>query len=97
MTSTFRPAEEIAREMVADCMVSRTTGKHVVKLCQPGAIVYVDVALGEVDGQPRLLDTRTGEPWAGAFTPEEQAEADALLERARVMRRLDEQRWPRAA
>jgi hypothetical protein len=46
---------------------------------------------------PLLLDTRTGEPWAGAFTPEEQAEADALLERAREMRRLDETRWPRAA
>ncbi|MGK3995006.1 hypothetical protein [Sorangium sp. So ce1024] len=46
---------------------------------------------------PRLLDTRTGEPWAGELTAEEQAEADAGLERAREMRRLDEQRWPRAA
>lgn len=56
-----------------------------------------DVAVGEVDGKPRLLDTRTGEDWAGAFTPEEQAEADVLLERAREMRRLDGQRWQRAA
>lgn len=56
-----------------------------------------DVAVGEVDGEPRLIDTRTGKQWAGAFTADEQAEADAGLERAREMRRLDEQRWPRAA
>jgi DNA-binding transcriptional regulator YdaS (Cro superfamily) len=64
--------------------------------CIEWATVRYDVAVGDVDGEPRLLDTRTGEPWTGAFTPAEQAEADALLERARVMRRLDEQRWPLA-
>lgn len=55
------------------------------------------VACGELDGEATLIDTRTQKPWAGKFTAEEQAEADALLERAREMRRLDEQRWPRAA
>ncbi len=61
------------------------------------ATVRYDVAFGELDGEPMLLDTRTGEPWAGKFTPEEQAEADAGLERAREMRRLDGQRWAVAA
>lgn len=65
--------------------------------CRSFAVHAYFVAVGEEDGKPRLLDTRTGETWAGEFTAEEQAEADALLERAREMRRLDEQRWPRAA
>jgi hypothetical protein len=58
------------------------------------AVAVVELAEGET---PRLVDTRTGDDWAGAFTAEEQAEANALLERARVMRRLDEQRGERMA
>lgn len=82
----------------ASCLVwvSRIEATRAGRLVSCHVELYA-VAVGDVDGEPLLIDTRTGEPWAGSFTPEEQAEAGALLERAREMRRLDEQRWPVAA